>query len=101
MNGKTMRWGTIVSQNGIPFIIRKPQVNRLHYFNMELAQSVLEVPNAVITTISCDYILWHRRMGHAHQHMIKNLTENTKGGPDKITVAPSTICEGHKKGKSK
>ena len=83
---ETMRWGMIVSQNRIPFIISKPHRNKLHYFDLELTHSVLEVPNTAITTVSCDYILWHRRMGHAHQCMIKNLTENTKGGPNNIMV---------------
>ena len=54
---KTMRWGTIVSQNGIPFIIREPHKNKLQYFDFELARSLDEIPNAVITTISCDYTL--------------------------------------------
>ena len=98
---KTMRWGTIISQNGILFIIGKPHGNKLHYFDMELTQSVLEVLNMVITTVSCDYTLWHKRMGHAHQCMIKNLAENTEGGPDNVTAAPSKICKGCEKGKSK
>ena len=38
---------------------------------------------------------------NAHQCMIKNLTDNTEGGHDSVTVAPSQICEGCKKGKSK
>ena len=33
---KTTRWGTIVSQNGIPFIIGSLHGNKLHYFNLEL-----------------------------------------------------------------
>ena len=50
-------------------------------------------------------ILWltlcHRRMRHAHQQVIKNLADNTKGGPDMVTEAPSKICKGCEKGKSK
>ena len=61
---ETMRWGTIVSQNGTPFIIGEPHGNKFHYFNLELVRSINEIPNAVITTLSCDYTLWHRRMGH-------------------------------------
>ena len=42
--------------------------------------------NVVITTVSCDYTLWYRKMGHAHQHVIKNLADNTEGGPDTVTA---------------
>ena len=48
-----------------------------------------------------DYTLWHQRMGHAHQHVIKHLDENTEGGPHQTTVAPMGACEVCKKGKSK
>ena len=40
-------------------------------------------------------------MGHAHHRMIKNLPKNTIGGPNQITVAPMSACEGCEKGKSK
>ena len=79
---ETMRWGTIVFQNDIPFIIREPCENKLHYFNFELVRSTDEIPNMVITTISCDYTLWHRRLGHANQHVIHNLADNTEGSPE-------------------
>ena len=79
---ETTRWGTIVSQNNIPFIIREPCENKLHYFNFELVRSTDEIPNMVITTISCDYTLWHRRLGHTNQHVIHNLTDNTEGSPE-------------------
>ena len=64
---KTTRWGTIVSQNGIPFIIRALCGYKLHYFNLELTRSPSEISDVAITTVSCDYTLWHRRMGHANQ----------------------------------
>ena len=48
-----------------------------------------------------DYTLWHRRMGHAHQHVIKYLGKNTEGGPNQTTEAPHEACEGCEKGKSK
>ena len=96
-----MRWGTIISQNNIPFIAGKPHGNKLHYFDMELAKSTNEVMNAAITIVSCDYTLWHRRMGHNNQHVIKNLTDNTEGGPDNVTKITSHVCKGCQKGKSK
>ena len=48
-----------------------------------------------------DYTGWHRRMGHAHQCVIKHLRKNTEGGPHQTTEAPTGACEGCKKGKSK
>ena len=48
-----------------------------------------------------DYTLWHRRMGHAHQCVIKHLGKNTEGGPHQTTEAPHGACEGCEKGKSK
>ena len=45
-----------------------------------------EVPQAIIAMLS-DYTLWHRRMGHAHQCVIKHLGKNTEGGPHQITEA--------------
>ena len=44
-------------------------------------------------------ILWHRRMGHAHQCIIKHLRKNTDGGPHQTTKAPTSTCEGCEKGK--
>ena len=72
-----------------------------NYFDLELTTSNRLMMNTAITTVSCDYTLWHRRMGHANQHMIKNLTENTEGGPDKVTETTLNICEGCEKGKLK
>ena len=66
-----------------------------------LAHSVYEIPNMAITMVSCDYTLWHRKMGHAHQCVIKNLTDNTKGGPGTVTMEPPQACEGCEKGKSR
>ena len=48
-----------------------------------------------------DYTLWHQRMGHAHQYMIKHLRNNMEGGPHQISIAPTGACEGCEKGKSK
>ena len=55
-----------------PYIVSLPKSGRLHPFDMELIKNKNEIPQAIIATIS-DYTLWHRRMGHAHQHMIKHL----------------------------
>ena len=67
---------------------------------MELVRNKNEVSGAIIATIS-DYTLWHRRMGHAHQHVIKQLDKNTEGGPNQTIDAPYSACEGCEKGKSK
>ena len=67
---------------------------------MELIKNKNEIPWAIIATIS-DYTLWHRRMGHTHQHMIKHLGKNTEGGPHQTTEAPQGACEGCEKGRSK
>ena len=48
-----------------------------------------------------DYTLWHRRMGHTHQRVIKHLGKNMEGGPNQTTEALTGTCEGCKKGKSK
>ena len=45
-----------------------------------------------------DYTLWHRRMGHAHQHIIKHLGKNMEGGPNQTTEVPHGACEGCEKG---
>ena len=87
-----LEWSTIHCQTA--------QVGRLHSFDMELVKNKNEVPQAIIATIS-DYTFWHRRMGHAHQRVIKHLGKNTEGGPNQITDAPSGACEGCEKGKSK
>ena len=92
--------GTTVSQNGNPFIIGTPKSGKLHSFDMVLAKNWEEVPRAIIAMLS-NYTLWHRRMGHAHQHIIKHLRKNTEGGPHQTTEAPHGACEGCEKGKSK
>ena len=97
---QTTKEGTTVSQNGNPFIISTPKSGKLHFFDMVLAQNPAEVPRVIIAMLS-DYTLWHRRMGHAHQHVIKHLRKNTEGGPHQTTKAPHRACEGHEKGKSK
>ena len=97
---QTTSKGTTISLNGKPYIVRLPKSGRLHSFDMELVKKKTEIPRAIIATIS-DYTLWHRRMGHAHQHMIKHLRKNTEGGPHQTTNAPNGACEGCEKGKSK
>ena len=67
---------------------------------MILIKNKNEIPWAILATIS-DYTLWHRRMGHAHQCIIKHLGNNTEGGPHQTTDAPQGGCEGCEKGKSK
>ena len=67
-----MKEGTTVSQNGTPFIIGTPKSGKLHSFDMVLTKNWEEVPRVIIATLS-DYTLWHRRMGHARQHIIKHL----------------------------
>ena len=97
---QTTKEGTTVSQNGTPFIISTPKSGKLHCFDMVLAKNQSEVPRAIIATLS-DYTLWHRRMGHAHQHVIKHLRKNMEGGPHQTTKVPHGACEGCEKGKSK
>ena len=89
-----------LSLNGAPYIVGLPKSGRLHSFDMELVKNKNEVPRAIIATLS-DYTLWHRRMGHTHQRLIKHLGKNTEGGPNQTTDAPPGACEGCEKGKSK
>ena len=96
----TTNKGTTISLNGTPYIVGRPKSGRLHSFDMELVKNKNEISGAIIATLS-DYTLWHRRMGHAHQCVIKHLDKNTEGGPNQITDAPSGACEGCEKGKSK
>ena len=97
---QTTKEGTIVSQNGNPFIISTPKSGKLHSSDMVLIKNPEEVPRVIIAMLS-DYTLWHRKMGHAHQHVIKHLGKNTEGGPYQTTAAPHGACEGCEKGKSK
>ena len=60
---QTMKKGTMVSQNGTPFIISTSKSGKLHSFDMVLARNPVKVPR-VITAMVSDYTLWHRRMGH-------------------------------------
>ena len=94
---QTSKEGTIVSQNGTPFIIGTPKSGKLHSFDMVLTKNWEEVPRVIIAMLS-DYTLWHRRMGHTHQCIIKYLR---KDGPHQTTEAPTRACEGCEKGKSK
>ena len=84
---KTTNKGTSVSQNGTPYIIGLPKSGKLHSFDMELVKNKNKIPRAIIATLS-DYTLWHRRMGHTHQCVIKHLRKNTEGGPHQTTDAP-------------
>ena len=97
---QTMKEGTTVSQNGTPFIIGTPKSGKLHSFDMVLIKNWNEVPQVIIAMLS-NYTLWHKRIGHAHQHIIKHLRKNMEGGPHQTTKAPTGACEGCKKGKSK
>ena len=97
---QTTNKGTNVSKNGTPYIVGTPKSGRLHSFDMVLVKNKNEIPWAIIATIS-DYTLWHRRMGHAHQCMIKHPRKNTECGPYQTTDAPHGACEGCEKGKSK
>ena len=97
---QTMNKGSTISFNGIPYIVGLPKSGRLHSFDMELVNHKNKIPQAIIATIS-DYTLWYRRMGHAHQRVIKHLGKNTEGGPHQTTDAPLGACEGCEKGKSK
>ena len=54
-----------------------------------------------ISRYSISTTLWHRRMGHAHQCVIKHLDKNTEGGPHQTTDTPHGACEGCEKGKYK
>ena len=91
---------TTISQNGTPFIIGTPKSGKLHSFDMVLTKNPGDIPRAIIAMLS-DYTLWHRRMGHAHQCIIKHLSKNTEGGPHQTTEAPLEACEGCEKGKFK
>ena len=97
---QTTKKGTTVSKNGKPYIVGLPKSGRLHSFDIELVKNKNKIPRATIATLS-DYTLWHRRMGHAHQCMIKHLKDNTESGPHQTTDAPHGACEGCEKGKSK
>ena len=72
-----MKEGTTVTQNGTPFIIGTSKSGKLHSFDMVLAKNPSTVPRVIIAMLS-DYTLWHRRMGHAHQHIIKHLRKTQK-----------------------
>ena len=95
---KITRWGTIVSQNGIPFIIGSPHGNKLHYFDLELMRSPSEISDMAITMVSCDYTLWHRRMGHTHQHVIKHQEVALTKSPPHPRVPVRDVKRGNSKG---
>ena len=69
---QTTKEGTTVSQNGAPLIIGTPKSGKLHSFDMVLTKNRSKIPRAIIATLS-DYTLWHRRMGHTHQCIMKHL----------------------------
>ena len=83
---QTMKEGTFVSQNGTPFVIGTQKSGKLHSFDMALVKNWNEVPQAIIAMLS-DYTLWHRRMEHTHQHVIKHLGKNMEGGPHQTIKA--------------
>ena len=89
---QTTNKGTTVSKNSTPYIVGLLKSGKLHSFDMELIKNENEIPQAIIATIS-DYTLWHGRMGHTHQHVIKHLGNNTEGGPHQTTNAPHGACE--------
>ena len=97
---QTTSKGTTIPLNGKPYIVGLPKSGRLHSFDMELVKHKNEIPWEIIATIS-HYTLWHRRMGHAHQHVIKHPSKNTEGGPHQTIEAPHGACERCEKGKSK
>ena len=96
-----MNKGPLVSQNGTQYIYSMPKSGKLHCFDMVLAKNKDEAPRAQITTMISDYTLWHERMGHTHQHVIKHLGKNMEAGPHQTTSPPLGACEGCEKGKSK
>ena len=49
-----------------------------------------EVPRVIIAMLS-DYTLWHKKMGHTHQCMIKHLGKNMENGPHQTTKAPISV----------
>ena len=53
---QTMKEGTIVSQNGTPFIIGTPKSGKLHSFDIVLILNQNKVPLVIIATLS-DYTL--------------------------------------------
>ena len=59
---------------------------------MILTKNWSKVPRAIIAMLS-DYTLWHRRMGHAHQRVIKHLGKNMEGGPHQTTKPPKHLSE--------
>ena len=82
-------------------LAHQSQVNFICTFNLILAKNWSKITQANIVTMPSDYTLWHRRMGHVHQCIIKHLSKNTEGGPNQISVALTGACEGCKKKKSK
>ena len=56
---KTMRTGTIVTQNGTPFIIGTPKSGSLHTFDLILVKNWNENVQANIANMPSDYTLWH------------------------------------------
>ena len=56
---KTTRTGTIVTQNGTPFIIGSPKLGSLHTFNLILVKNWDEIIQANIANTPGDHTLWH------------------------------------------
>ena len=59
---ETMRTGTIVTQNGTPFIIGTPKLGSLHTFDLILVKNWNENIQTNIATTPSDYTLWHQRI---------------------------------------
>ena len=94
---QTTSEGTTVTQNDTPYMVGfLPKSAKLHSFDMVLVKNKNKIPWAIIAALS-DYTLWHRRMGHIHQCVIKHLRKNTAGGPHQTTDAPHRACEGCEK----
>jgi len=79
--------------------------NQLYHIAARILEK--EPPKVQISTVVTinpftDYTLWHRRLGHTYQHMIRNLLKAVIGTPTLIPYDESNrICDGCEKGKSK
>ena len=53
----------------------------------------------MIITISSDYTIWHRRLGHANHRVIPQLHKHVSGVPDNLILHLITTRDGCEKGK--
>jgi len=75
---------------------------RQYYFSSQLMK--VTEPKSTISAIKPldDYTLWHRRLGHAHRRVIKQLPQHVKGSPKSINLPENKhLCDGCEIGKSK